>query len=174
MGIAERYARASESSDLTVDLLHRCDADLLIAAGAAGLKNAFGHLVYRSVYTGDRSDIARLKDRLLIEAMGATQKVTKLGREISESESRRVVDQLVAWYVAPACAYCNGTGHVRAQGMHLQLIECDPCHGTGRTPMNAVLHKAFHPLATHLVDLMDRAALDVHSEMARQLKEQSP
>jgi hypothetical protein len=172
--VAEQYSRARHTKDLTLHQHHPCDADVLLASGMSGVKNKFGHDVYRLSYAKQRQDYIAVQAKLIDEINGITES-RLISRKLNRFESEQIVKAALFWYLNPVCEYCAGVCFVRRDDApQLTTEECSACHGTGRKPLSAVVPRKYVRVTSHLIELMDKAALKVQVDIARHLYSRNP
>lgn len=132
MKIADRYASAVSSSDLSV--LERTtfsDSDVLGAAGIAGKKRALAMALAR-LLAGD-SAASHEVTRLL--AVMLTGKAHRDGVALPHAVSLDIARAVFAWWRDGTCRPCGGHGYELIQGAPaLSEHECKDCSGTGKRP----------------------------------------
>lgn len=176
---AERYARATETTDLTPRSDRRCDADKLIAAGwvtQGDPRRALAMDLYRMGVTGNTQGLATVVDA----ASGWLAAWTsRKGRTPMPKHQRaQLVTQTLHWWLHPVCGYCEGrmfellpsaTGDDEGGARALSTQACQACHGTGKRPLAREVPAQHVAAATYLADELDRLVLLVTAEMAKRL-----
>lgn len=177
--IAERYASATSSGDLTPRLKGVSDADVLLAAGMATCKDpsrrGLALACYRMSVRGDMRGLAEV-----VEAADGwlLSYLSRGGRRPLKREVRRqlIVDTLT-WWVTPTCGYCGGTGFVEAlvQGTdegagRLTQQACSCCHGSGKRPLAREVPPALQQHAAWMAAELDRLVAQIQAVMQRLLR----
>jgi hypothetical protein len=164
---AERYARATMTSDMT----HKpggCDINTLMAAGiaAAGSREqAVALALYRVGVTGDRFALPALVDEI------AGWLTHKQRRAIPPRARRALVMSVVVWWFEPTCRYCEGRCFVAVKGTgRLSATACDACHGTGKRPLKREVAPAHVESAHWLVCRLDRLIGEIERVMGGLLR----
>jgi hypothetical protein len=172
----ERYARATNSSDLSVLLDQRCDADKLLAAGWAASGDPRRRLaltLYRMAVRGDMEGRAAIVEEASNWVNGRMQR--KGQRAMPRTQRQALVIATLTWWLKPTCAYCSGRMFVEVEDTgRLSTQACPSCHGTGKTPIARVVPPPFKVHAMWLGDELDRLVLEVVREMSRLLAAQMP
>lgn len=176
-GLAERYASATSSGNLTPRLEGLTDADVLLAAGIAASKDSRKMLalkVYRMAVQGtltDLHDITCSADVWLLEFL----RKRHLRPMNSFARQQLIVDTL-NWWIRPVCGYCGGTGFVQAMvdgtdesAGRLTTQACSSCHGTGRRPLAREVPQQLKGAAEWMVSELDRLVALIHEDMAKLL-----
>jgi len=175
--IAERYASATSSGNLTPKLTGLTDADLLLAAGAAAQRSPERRLAlaaYRIQLRGDMEGLSVVVDGADAWLQG---RLSRGGRRPLPRDARRqlVVDTLL-WWTNPICGYCNGTGFVEATvedtdeaAGRLTTEACSCCHGSGRRPLAREVPPKLREHAEWMATQLDRHVSLLRADMARLL-----
>lgn len=169
--VAERYARATRSSDLGQSAEHQTDADVLIAAGIAASGNQRKILalaIYRLGVTGDMSGIHPIVEAC--DGWMAGHLSRKGNRPMPRAARRALIVDVLGWYMHPRCDYCGGTGVIAEEGTAGRMTSaCTGCHGSGMKPLERQVPRAHVQPAQWLADQIQQYAAVIHSEMARLL-----
>ena len=173
---AERYAVATNSSDLTPVAGH-CDADKLIAAGwaASDPRRAAGLSLYRMSVAGNTQGLETVVDTMDGWLQGRMHR--KGIRPMPKHQRREAVASVLRWWIRPTCGYCEGRcfelihrDEATATGAGvLSGTPCQACHGTGRRPVEREVPNHLGKTARELADELDRLVILVTGEMARRL-----
>lgn len=171
--VAERYAKATQTSDLTTRLDQRCDADVLLAAGYAASgdrrKNIALH-VYRMTIRQDLGGLAPVVEEVDNWLKGRLSR--KGHRPMSRVPRQALILTVLRWWMKQACEYCNGTGYeVIEDTGRLSGHECSNCHGTGKTPIARIVPPPMRSHAEWLAKELDSLVLVVQGDMAKLLAE---
>lgn len=177
---AERYARATSTSDLTPNLTGRCDADKLIAAGwvARDPRRSAALALYRMAVSGDMNGLQTIADTMDGWLNGKLQR--KGAKPVPRIQRREMVVHVLHWWVRPTCGYCEGRGfellgNDDAPGARaLSPVSCQACHGSGKRPVEREVPPHLKESARMLADQLDTLVLMVTGEMAKVLSEQMP
>jgi hypothetical protein len=175
--VAEKYAMASTSSHLGVNLERRCDADLLIAAGwaASDPKRAAALALYRMSVAGNTQGLETVIDTMDGWLNGRMQR--RGIRPMPRHQRRELVAAVLRWWIRPVCGYCEGRcfeliprDEAAESGAGvLSGTPCTACHGTGRRPVEREVPNHLGGAARELADELDRLVILVTGEMARRL-----
>jgi hypothetical protein len=187
--VAERYSRASQSSDLKLRE-GRCDVDMLIAAG--WVPGTLGSLLHRLKGEFDRvkaelsgeagnaeterllvlmqlKSLAETRDRL---AEWGTNRATFKGYKVAESDVPKLIGRTLDVWLSPLCDPCGGRGFTGG-GRHENSgprIRCAACGETGRRKQRLGKDEAEREFAGDLMAHMDRMCQEVEAHMGRFLK----
>lgn len=174
---AERYARATVSSDLTAYRAedHRCDADRLIAAGWAAQDpdRALALSAYRMALTGDLQGLHDVAERCAGWINAWCQR--KGRRVLTRSQRIELATQVLAWWVRPVCGYCEGRCFELMPSEHEDGVRalsgqyCQACHGTGRRPLAREVPAHLQQPAEYVESRLNNLVLQVTGEMGRRL-----
>lgn len=173
---AERYARATSSTDLTPALDRRTDADKLIAAGWAAQgdpKKAAALDLYRMAVNGNTQGLMAVVDTMDGWLNGWTSK--KGRKPMPKFQRRELVASVLHWWIKPTCGYCEGRGFELVPrddeegAQALNSMHCKACRGTGKRPLAKDVPDHLIRPAEALADELDRLILLVTGEMARRL-----
>lgn len=158
----ERLGVAMSTSDLTVDPIHRTDADYVIALGIAESRNnAVAGPLARLYMTSSKTSLRRAFESVygLVKKLGA-----KRGWRLTEDEERVVSKQALMHHVSPACAPCHGRGYEVQPGTPvLSDRPCKACKGTGRRP----IQKKLQPEIAQVVAVLENIDSITESAIAR-------
>lgn len=169
--VPERYATAATTSDLSVSLERRTDADVLMAAGMSAGKDrraALALSVYRAGVTGDHSGILPMANEL------ADWLSNRLARERRKPMRRSyrvtlALGVMQHWF-NPVCRHCDGRGFLLVEGAPvLSDHECTHCHGTGKRNLSDDIGYEHAEIGRWLSGELDRLVSLVHAEMAKKL-----
>lgn len=169
--VPERYATAATTSDLSVSLERRTDADVLMAAGMSAGKDrraALAMSVYRAGVTGDHSGLLPMANEL---ADWLSNRLAKERRKPMRRTDRVSLALAVMqhWF-NPVCGHCEGRGFLLMDGAPvLSSHECPHCGGTGRRKLSDSIGNDHAELGKWLSGELDRLVSLVHAEMARKL-----
>jgi hypothetical protein len=168
--ISERFASATDSSDLTLHTEHRCDADMLLAAGYAAQGNRKGMIAlmaYRMKITGDKASkweiVEALIEHMRYEVLRRTRQsgLPKITRE----QSRVVVQTVINWWMDDNCVTCTGRKMQPIPGTpHLSANWCEACAGSGKRDIPDT-----GPHAKWLAAELDHMLTFIVGDMARRL-----
>jgi len=170
---AERYARATHSSNLAPNPLRLTDADTLTAAGIAASKDprkALALTVYRCGVTGDRAGVAAISESL---AGWLNAHLSRGGRKPMQRIQRvDLARQVLTFWFDQGCKVCDGLCYKKVPGTPaLSANECPQCHGTGKRPIASVIHPAELEAGRWLAAELDSLVASIHADMARLLSE---
>jgi len=169
--MAERYASAARSGDLTPHLDRRTDADVLLAAGIAASKDPRKMLalnLYRMRITGDMTGLFDVVDRA--DGWMAHRLAHKGNRPMASYARRQLVADILSWWLDPVCGYCEGRMFVKVEdAARLSTVACESCHGAGHRPLARSVPHAHVKHAQWLADELDKLVLIITGEMARLL-----
>lgn len=173
----ERYLRATQTSDLRVDLIAPCDADQLLAAAYASSGSKRKKLalrVYRMRATGDMTgarDLAQELGQLLRGRMVRVRQFDRRARFPSPLQARQMAMKILLWWHLPTCPVCAGRGHPTIPDTpNLDTSrECEPCHGSGIRPVERLVRTEYVEDVRWLVAEMEALAGVVFDDMARRL-----
>lgn len=169
--VAERYAHATQTTDLTVHLNERCDADVLLAAGYAASKDrrrGIALQVYRMAVRQDLGGLSVVAEEVGHWLQGRLSR--KGNRPVPKLARDALVLTVLRWWLKPACTFCNGTGYDQIEDTpNLSAHECDNCHGTGKSPVARLVPGPLKAHAEWLGKELDDLVLVVHGDMAKLL-----
>lgn len=129
MSLRERYASAVNSSNLTSKTeTTYSDTDCLIAVGLASRHFPLGAALNRLMVDG------KPRDSIDIMAKMARDHSFKIKARLSQFQSQRMAEKVLAWYRHGVCTECGGTGKevILEPKPHLSDQDCQHCRGTGR------------------------------------------
>lgn len=147
----ERLLAAFASSDLSVDVERRGDADHLIALGLAEQRVPLaGGDVLRLQLAGNPADYRRARESVL----GLTRRLSAVRRwNFSAANLKRIAELALAHHVWPACPVCHGRGYEAAEGAPLLSGRlCRACHGTGARP----IQRKFNNEIRGVIEVLER------------------
>jgi hypothetical protein len=175
--LAERYATATCTGNLTPRLAGMTDADVLLAAGIAANKDPKRRLalsVYRMGVTGSLdglTEVAVAADAMLLEFIRQRRH-----KPMNRFARQQLIVDALNWWMKPTCGYCGGTGFVQAtvagtdeSAGRLTTQACDGCHGTGRRPLAREVPAPLKAHAEWMTAELDRLVALIHDDMARLL-----
>jgi hypothetical protein len=168
--VAERYGSANGTSDLTLNLEGRCDADLLLAAGYASANNQRGMMalhLYRMKLTGDRHGVGPVTEEAMSWLVG--RGVRAGGREkIGRPEARHICETVLKWWLDDVCRRCKGRRYELIPGTnHVSDRVCETCFGGARRPLEAMIEKRRHEPANWLASELDALVSYIVGDMAK-------
>lgn len=141
MHIADKYARAVNSSNLRGSSLDETDVDILGAYALASNLDPLGAALSRW-YVGDSKALKLLVDIL------ADKITAQFPGRISMAHAAQVAANVLAWHQDPACKTCDGLGKELIQGSPtLSDRDCKACKGTGQSLLSKRIHKDKHKFA---------------------------
>lgn len=172
--LPESYAMATGTSDLTVSP-HRCDADKLLAAGYAAAGNAEGALalsLWRMRETRDTRGFAKLAEISANWIIGRSHRPgpRRLPR-ITRIHAQDLARIVLQWWLADTCLTCQGRKHPTVPGANRLNYDhdCVGCHGTGKHPVEKVVHNDHREHARWLAAEYDAMAGQIFRDMAKRL-----
>lgn len=173
--IAERYATATNSDDLTPDLRGRTDADVLLAAGIAARKDPRRQLAMAAFRMSVRGDMAGLMEVVDAADGWLVGRLSRGGRRpLPRATRRQLVVDTLQWWISPICGYCGGTGKLTAlvegsdeSAGRLSGQACSCCRGTGRKPLAREVPPALQKHAEWMVSELDKLVAWVQADMKR-------
>lgn len=170
--VAERYATATRSSDLSPPTTRRLtDAEVLLAAGIAASGDARKSLalrIYRLGVTGDTTNLWSIVE----EADGWLHRhLDKRGRhQMPKAARRALVVRVLQVFMDPRCDYCYGNGKVAEEEDGRKVHSaCPACGGTGLKPLAREVPRVHRQAAEWLLQQIHQQAAIIHAEMARLL-----
>ena len=170
----ERYLRASQTSDLSVNLVAPSDADQLIAAGFATAgrpRRALAVRIHRMMSTGrlvgarDLSwDLGAMLRSHMIHARGRSG-----SRVPNLAETSKMAMLVIRWMRFPTCPACHGRGHPSIPGTpHLDTSRaCKECHGSGRRPVERLVRTEYAEDVRWLVSEIESLVRQTFDAMRR-------
>lgn len=166
--IAERYASSLDTSDLTVSLEHRTDADYLLAAGYAAAANRNGLaalMAYRMKVSGDLASRPVLLELLVDRLQG--QSFRKKLPAIQRARARQAAEAVLGWWLDDVCRACTGRLMDPIPGTpHLSAHFCKACAGTGKRALPELGPRS-QAHAAWLAAELDRMLSFIVGDMAR-------
>jgi hypothetical protein len=167
--LEERYAAATNSSDLSLNPNKATDADVLLAAAYASTNNQRGSLGLRFWRMKAKQDMAALHELAAIAGFKLHKRSKYKGRKKLRSiEARDLAARAIIWWTNPVCRPCNGLGHPLMP--HSPVIhfghDCPVCHGSGQYPLHRVVPPGCADEARWLVDEIDAMCRVVFNDMA--------
>lgn len=175
---AERYARATSTTDLTAHADTRCDADKLLAAGYATQGDPRKSLALKLYRMGQTGDMQGLHEAATAMDGWLKDYCSRKGRKPMPPGARQaLVTSTLHWWLTPVCEFCQGRMFElipRAEGEEhgaqaISTKACSACFGTGKRPLAKVVPAAFERHAQYLADELDRLVIQVTGDMARRL-----
>lgn len=174
----ERYIRAAQTSDLSVNLIAPSDADHLIAAGFASARNPRRILalkLHRMMVTGrivGARDLSYDLGAMLRTHMIRARQGVKTGRVPNLAETAKMSMLVIKWMRHPTCPSCHGRRHPVITGTpHLDTSRvCSECHGTGQRPVERLVRTEYADDVRWLVseiDLIVRQTFDAMRRITR-------
>jgi hypothetical protein len=176
-GLAERYATATYSDNLTPSTKGLTDADVLLAAGIAASKDSRKMLalkVYRMAVQGTLSDLHEITvsaDAWLLHYLR-----TRRQKPMNAFARQQLIVDTLNWWMKPTCGYCGGTGFVQAMvdgtdesAGRLTTTACSGCHGTTKRPLAREVPPPLKGHAEWMAAELDRLVALIHADMAKLL-----
>lgn len=178
----ERYLRAVNSGNLTVDPDHSCDADLLLAAGyvASGdPRKSLALDVYRMLATGNMAGVGALADRigqmLVDRAYSRRNDINRVRQPrrqvqaIDPLDAVSVARTVLMWKHRSACPDCKGRGHPTFHNSPSidESRECPTCKGSGVVPLERLVKQELADSARWVAQEIDSLCSIVFSDMLR-------
>lgn len=150
--IAERLHSAFAATDLSVSLEHRTDADFLMALGMAERRTAAAcGAVVRLSTVASQTEYRQARESVirLVRALNA-----KRNWRLAGSAIRQVGELAMAHHAFPRCQLCGGRGREKPDGApYLSGKICEPCHGTGKRP----IQRKHHDEIRAVLEVLERA-----------------
>lgn len=170
--VADKYARAINSTDLTPGAVHeRTDAEVLLAAGAAAAKDQRRMLAlaaYRLRVRGDTAGLGAVVSEIdgwLLERLSR-----KGNRPMPRAAREELVVATLRWWFNPTCRYCSGLGYVVTEGAsRLSTVECECCHGTKQRPLQREIPRPYVEHALWITDKLNELMAGILGDMAKLL-----
>lgn len=158
MGIAQRYARAAGSDDLTNDELH-VHPDVL---AAVALSSTFGALLFRVKYLNDVASYRRLRDQWTW--------IVSCKAQLRTWPDRIPVDRIAGLsldrWLNSTCPACTGRKQEKIFGTpHLSSQSCRVCDGSGEAPL-----RVDQRWRDYVLDMVEELTADEHKAAARARK----
>lgn len=168
MSALDLLSRAEVSSDLR-HYEHRCDVDILGAAGMAAIHHPAHMSLFRLKYLNDASEMVTAKSLFTRWAWNAMANRMRAGSGMNPEKASRVgVQALTAW-VNDVCHKCNGVKYVRAEGAPLLTgRQCPCCSGTGKAPIRQ--HGEMLEVFRDLMERADTAVQWIHTGVENKLR----
>lgn len=135
MSALDLLARAEVSGDLR-HYEHRCDVDVLGAAGLAAIKHP-GHMsLFRVKILNDAAELAAAKSLFIRWARVSMTNRMRAGSTLNPEKASRVGVQALSAWLNDVCGKCKGVKFVVKDGTpYLSDKQCPHCQGTGREPI---------------------------------------
>lgn len=154
MGIVERYARATRSSNLKCDESH-FDTESLAAVALCGVP--LGPLLLRAKYSTTEGNPAAMYDlrRAWIDVVA---KAALIGGWPEKVKVSKVVAASIEYWMNDACPACTGRKSDQVNGTPcLSGVECATCSGTGKRKIPADAQHA--PYVEKMINTLNATAL---------------
>ena len=92
-------------------------------------------------------------------------------RAIERTTAIDLAMTVLKWWHHPTCPTCGGLGHPLRDGSPVidSARECQPCHGTGRVPIERIVRTEHIDLARWLSTEIEVMVNEVFGDMARRL-----
>ena len=169
--VAERYATATHSGNLTPRLRGLTDADTLLAAGiaACGDKERWTALsLHRMRLSGD---LGKLPSVVADIEEWMKNRASNTGRVLPRHTRRALVVDTLRWWLNATCRYCNGIGTLPMTDESSQVlrVSCGVCHGRKRRPLADDVPRVHLRYARIVVDRIDALVLQINADMKRLL-----
>jgi len=186
----ERYANATESSNLRVIADRRGDADVLIAAGwcsdtlgasLARLKTEFDTVRAEIRSTTNATVTERALVLMQLKTLRGTREVlgalargraTRTGFDRPVDEINKLAGRVLDVFLDPLCGKCDGRGFNGA-GRHEQSgpqIKCGTCKATGRRKSRLGADEAETAFAHALLADIEEKASRFDQQLAKRLR----
>jgi len=170
MQVQERYAKASQSKDLTVKPT-RCDADVLLASGMVGQGVLGGMAIYlQRLQSGDVSEYENVI-RCAVDLLKSGRHRAKFKPIWKQTDIRAIAQGVAKWWVDPVCNHCHGRKFELHSAQVLSTVSCKHCHGTGKKSLLPFVGKAHADAGDWLAHEFERAVSGMNSEMAARLRD---
>lgn len=172
--VSERYAMATSSTDMTVSQ-HRCDADKILAAGYAAAGNERGAQALALWRMRETHDIRGFGTLAELSANWIVGKCHRPGRgqlpRISRIQAQDLSRVVLHWWLADTCLTCEGRKHPRIKSTNRlnYAHDCTACKGTGKHPVEKIVHRDHIQHARWLAAEYDSMAARIFQDMARRL-----
>jgi hypothetical protein len=128
--LAQKYAKATQSSNLKSDELH-FDTDRLAAVALSG---EFGALLFRVKYANDHTSYVRLAEEWEWEVK---KRAALAGWPVHIKEAA-VAKAALKYWLNDLCPVCGGKGVKKMEFVDVLSDDpCDTCEGSGKRPMEA-------------------------------------
>jgi len=182
-GMAERYLRATSSSNLHTDADRPGDIDKLMAAAWAShsARRDLALRVWRVRATGSTRGVQRMAGDLgyMLRRQEADRRQGRYlrghtGRQLTDAKARGLAMTVLKWWRQPRCEVCDGLGHPKLPNAPVLDLtrECPHCHGTGEAPLELRVRHEHIEQARWLVGQMESLSAMVFDAMARRLNAQ--
>jgi hypothetical protein len=162
VGIAERYTRATRSSNLKCDAYHT-DIDSIAAVGMSD--KDFGSLLFRVKYAFEPHVYKRLVEEwryyVTVKAV-----VHEWPSQINE---KIVADEVMAYWLNDRCRPCGGKGHLELIPRVLDDEPCPHCRGTGKRELNCNRHIKRYVM--DMLDMIERLVIRAGGEALQRLSD---
>lgn len=158
--LAQRYSKATQSSDLTDDQWHT-QTDIL---AAVALSSALGTLLFRVKYANDATTYPTLLEKWLV----IVGKKAALRSWPSHIKITVVAEQSLRHWLHDVCETCAGKGYKVMEGAPILSDEpCKGCHGTGKKPL--ACEKRHQDYVADMVEALEQMTLRAGSAALRKL-----
>lgn len=170
---AEKYASATTTSNLTLELGRLCDADSLLAAGIASSKDprkALALSIYRAAVTGDHAGMNQITETLAdwLAGNGARNR----DKPLSRPARKEIAASVLKYLFNSTCQSCNGLGYIKVEGAPvLSDHVCGICLGTGKKPLDRHVPIGKEEQARWLLTEIERLMALIHGDMAKLLSQ---
>lgn len=168
MSALDSLSRAEVSSDLR-HYEHKCDVDVLAAAGMSAVNHPAHMSLFRVKYLKDANELAQAKSLFIRWARNAMANRMRAGSAMNPEKASRVgVQALTAW-VNDVCGKCNGVKYTIAEGTPMLTDkQCPCCSGTGKAPIRQ--HGEMLDLFRELMERADTAVAWIHTGIEKKLR----
>lgn len=171
----ERYIRASQTSDLSINLIAPSDADQLIAAGFASArrpKRILALKLHRMMAAGQvvgARDLSYDLGAMLRTRMIRARAGTRAGGVPNLAETAKMAMLVIKWMRHPTCPSCHGRGHPSIPGTpHLDTSRvCAECHGSGQRPVERLVRTEYAEDVRWLVSEIEATVRQTFDAMRR-------
>ena len=175
--VLERYAGATQTSDLTVSKIHEglCDADILLAAAYAAHSDSIGLQalkINRMLVTGDYSGLKDSVDHAYGWVRSAQMGRKAVLPHATSKATYEVVNVTMRWWLRGVCPACDGRrlSLVYPGAQVTSAKDCKVCDGAGKVSLDKLAGPhwaAARWLAAELDRLLEKIERDMQAALTR-------
>lgn len=161
--IAQKYSRATQTSDLKDDAHHH-QTEVL---AAVALSSELGSLLFRVKFGNDATSHKALLEKWLV-IVGKKSVFRSWPSHVAQD---KVAQASLEYWLCDLCGHCEGKGyHVLAGAPVLSDDPCKVCKGTGKKPL--ACEKRIRDYVEDMVQTLEVMTIHASGEAMRKLSQQ--